>query len=129
MIFTISRLGRGLLKEAGQAVVIIAGKHDIAAGGAEIHPPALSIPFAFLQQTGVWLEAAFLPVSYTHLTADLLTTQDGERGLPLPLSVEVLPCALKVFIRDPESQPPALRRLPPEVVGLNMFRGNEFRER
>lgn len=62
-------------------------------------------------------------------TADLLTTQDGERGLPLPLSVEVLPCALKVFIRDPESQPPAPRRLPPEVVGLNMFRGNEFRER
>lgn len=52
--------------------------------------------------------------------AELMTTQDGERGLPLPLDIQVLPSALKVYIRDPET--PGARRLPPEAQSLELFR-------
>ncbi len=56
-------------------------------------------------------------------TANLLTTQDGERGLPLPLEVEVLATALKVFIRDPEASGRRLKKNRPEIMDYSLFQG------
>ena len=52
-----------------------------------------------------------------------MTTQDGERGLPLPLEVEVLATALKVFIRDPEASGRRLKKNRPEIMDYSLFQG------